>query len=157
MGALNAIEIVLERLVAAPPERVWEIVEPAQRLGEWFAFADRGELLEGEGPGRRQRMHGRWGAKRSEIDQVVIAYVPAQLLEWRHEAERLDGAPAPRFARETRFAILLQRADGGTVVWLRSRQEPASALKGIVMRALGGRGVRARMERSLDRLAELVR
>jgi hypothetical protein len=40
-------------------------------MGRWFAFADRMELIEGSGIGRRQRLHGHWGRKRSEIDQEI--------------------------------------------------------------------------------------
>ena len=153
---MKAVEIVRERRVGAPLVRVWEIVEAVEGLGQWFAFAERAELLEGGGLGRRQRIHGHWGSKASEIDQVVTDFEPGTRLAWRHEAERLDGRPAPRFARETRFAIELEGDDGGTLVRLRSRQEPASVLKGIVLRTVGRREVSARLNRSLDRLAELA-
>src|ERR671930_2742247 len=101
----------------------------------------REQLLAGEGVGRRQRIHGRWGKKQSEIDQLVTAYEPERLLEWRHEAERLDGKPAPRFAKETRFSIRLEPDGGKTRVVLHSRQEPASAVRGLVIRAFGRREV----------------
>jgi hypothetical protein len=76
---------------------------------------------------------------------------------WRHEAERLDGKPAPRFARETRFEILLEPAGEATRVRLHSRQEPAGPLRGLVIRAFGRREVAGHMERSLERLADAVR
>jgi hypothetical protein len=71
-------------------------------------------------------------------------------------AERLDGKPAPRFARSTEFRITLEPHDGQTLVRLRSRQEPASAVKGLVMRLFGGREVAQQMQRSLTRLATAV-
>jgi uncharacterized protein YndB with AHSA1/START domain len=151
------IEIAREARVDAPPERVWPLVDEPARLPEWFTFAERGELLEGEGAGRRQRIHGRWGRKRSEVDQLVTEHEPGRLLAWRHEAERLDGKAAPRFARETRFEILLEPDGSGTLVRLRSRQEPAGPLRGLAIRAVGRREVAGHMERSLERLAAVVR
>jgi uncharacterized protein YndB with AHSA1/START domain len=153
-----AIDIVRERIIAAPPEALWPLVDEPGRLPEWFAFAESAELLEGEGVGRRQRIHGHWGSKQSEVDQVVVEREPPHRLAWRHEAERLDGKPAPRFARETRFEIDLAPVDGGgaTRVRLHSAQEPAGLLKGLVMRAFGGREVAQNLERSLDRLADVA-
>lgn len=151
------IEIVRERRVAARAEQVWELVDDPSRLPEWFTFAERIEPLEGEGVGRRQRLHGRWGKKRSEVDQVIVEYEPARVLTWRHEAERLDGKPAPRFAAETRFTVRLDAEDGATQVRLESRQEPAGPMRGLVMRLFGTREVSGHLERSLDRLESICR
>src|SRR5436309_5045547 len=118
------IEVEREAVVDATPTDVWRLVEDPARLPEWFTFAERAELLEGEGLGRRQRISSHWGKRQSEIDQLVTAYEPERLLEWRHEAERLDGKPAPRFAAETRFSIRLDPEGSGTRVVLRSRQRP---------------------------------
>src|SRR5262249_29619391 len=127
-------------------------------MGAWFAFADRMELVEGTGLGRRQRLHGHWGSKRSEIDQEIVEYEPGRRLTWRHVAERLDGKPAPRFAAETRFTIDLEPADGGsTLVRMRTEQEPASAARGLAMRAFGRREIAQRTEESLAALAERAR
>jgi uncharacterized protein YndB with AHSA1/START domain len=150
------IEVVRERRIEAPAEQLWPLVDEVSRLPEWFTFAERAELLEGEGVGRRQRLHGRWGKKRSEVDHIVVEREPGRLLAWRHEAERLDGKPAPRFAAETHFAIRLDPDDGATRVRLESRQEPASTLKGLVMRVFGTREVAGHMERSLERLQAIV-
>ena len=149
------IEVVCERRIEAPPERVWPLVDEVARLPEWFTFAERAELLEGSGKGRRQRIYGRFGRKRSEVDQVVVAYEPGRLLAWRHEAERLDGKPAPQFARETVFTIELEPEGGATRVRLVSRQEPAGPLRGLAIRLFGKREVAQHLERSLERLANL--
>ena len=147
------VDVSAERTIAAPPDAIWPLLDDPTRLGEWFAFADSGEVLEGEGVGRRQRMHGRWGRKRSEIDQVVVAHDPPRRLAWRHEAERLDGKPAPRFAASTTFTMTLEPAGAhASRLRLRSEQEPASALRGIVIRMFGRREVAQKLEESLDRL-----
>ncbi len=147
------IEIVREAVVPAGPDAVWTLVEDVRRLPMWFAFCERAELLEGSGIGRRQRIAGRWGSRRSEVDQVVTAYEPGRLLTWRHEAERLNGRPAPRFASETTFSVWLEAESGGTRVRLVSRQSPAGPLRGLIIKLAGSREVARKMEKSLERLA----
>jgi uncharacterized protein YndB with AHSA1/START domain len=148
------IEVSTARTIPAAPDDIWAVLDDPARLGEWLAFADRGEVLEGDGVGRRQRMHGHWGRKRSEIDQVVVEHDPPRRLAWRHEAERLDGKPAPRFAASTLFSMTLEpEGAGATRVTLRSQQEPASALRGLVIRLFGRREIAGKLEESADRLA----
>src|SRR4051812_41863577 len=148
------VDVSAERTIPAPPDAIWPLLDDPGRLGEWFAFADRGEVLEGDGVGRRQRMHGHWGRKRSEIDQVVVEHDPPRRLAWRHEAERLDGKPAPRFAASTLFTMTLEPAGpGASTLLLRSRQEPASPLRGLVIRLFGRREVATKLQESLERLS----
>jgi hypothetical protein len=59
---------------------------------------------------------------------MVVEHEPGRLLAWRHEAERLDGRPAPRFATEMRFCVRLEPEDGATRVRLESRRQPAHAV-----------------------------
>jgi uncharacterized protein YndB with AHSA1/START domain len=148
------IDVLAVRTIPAAPDEIWALLDDPARLGEWLAFAEGGERLEGEGVGRRQRMHGRWGRKRSEIDQVVVEHDPPRRLAWRHEAERLDGRPAPRFAASTLFSMTLEpEGAAATRVALRSQQEPASPLRGLVIRLFGRREIAAKLDESLDRLA----
>jgi uncharacterized protein YndB with AHSA1/START domain len=147
-----SIEIVREAVVPARPDEVWSLVEDVRRLPLWFAFCERAELLEGSGIGRRQRLSGRWGSKRSEIVQVVTAHEPGRLLTWRHESEKLGGVPAPRHAAETTFSIWLEPDGTGTLVRLVSKQEPAAGVRGLSLRLLGNREVARRMDKSLERL-----
>jgi len=150
------IEVVEERTVKADPDKLWPLVSDPARLPEWFTFAERVEPLEGEGVGSRRRQHGRWGKKHSEVDQRITAWEPGRRLEWVHEAERLEGKPAPRFAAETRFSIELEPAQGGTTVRLHSRQTPATKPRGLVIRLFGRREVAGHLKKSLARLAELA-
>jgi uncharacterized protein YndB with AHSA1/START domain len=148
------IEIVRESRVAAPVEKVWEVVSSADRAPEWFTFAERVEVRSGEGVGQLRTQHGRWGSKAAEVDQEITAYEPNRLLAWRHLAERLNGKPAPKFAASTEFRIELEPEGGNTTVRLRSRQEPAGALQGFVMKLFGTKDVARNLERSLAKLAE---
>ena len=146
------IDVTASHTIPAAADAIWPLLDEPGRLGEWFAFADSGEVLEGAGVGRRQRMHGHWGKKRSEIDQVIVEHEPPRRLAWRHEAERLDGKPAPRFAAQTVFTATLEPVDGGTRVTLQSAQVPASVLRGAVIRVFGKREVGQKLRESLERL-----
>jgi uncharacterized protein YndB with AHSA1/START domain len=151
------IEVHEQGTVAAAPDALWPLVSDPARLPEWFTFADRVEVLGGEGVGQRRRQHGHWGSKPSEVDQRITAWEPPRRLAWCHEAERLAGKPAPRFAASTDFEIVLEPAgDGASTVSLRSTQEPASALRGAVIRLFGRREVAQHLRRSLAKLAELA-
>ena len=59
------------------------------------------------------------------------------------------------FARSTHFRINLEPAGTGTLVRLHSTQEPATAVRGLVMRAFAAREIGGKLDRSLDRLAAL--
>jgi uncharacterized protein YndB with AHSA1/START domain len=143
-------------VIEAAPDAVWEVVSSVERLPDWLVFAESAETVEGHEAGRLQRIHGRWGSRRSEVDQRITAFEPARRLAWRHEGERLDGRPAPRFAAETRFEVRLEREAGGTRVTMESVQVPASALKGLVMRLFGTRDLARGYERSLRQLDAVV-
>jgi len=150
------VTIHTERLIPAPAPRVWEVIASADRLPEWYARSDKVEVLEGAGLGRRQRISSTWRGQESEVDQVISAFEPGRLLEWRHESERLGGVPAPRFALETVVRIKLE-ADGpdSTRVVMESRQRPADADKEQQIR--GNSAYLAKMfETSLERLEELL-
>jgi len=150
------IVIARERSIPAPGARIWKVVAKTERLPDWYARAGSVEVLEGSGLGRRQRLRSQWRGQDSEVDQVITAFEPEHLLEWRHEAERLGGQPAPRFATETIVRIEL-RADGphGTRVAVESRQQPADAEKEHAMRA-NSEYLGKMLETSLERLEQLV-
>jgi uncharacterized protein YndB with AHSA1/START domain len=151
------IEVHEQGTVPASPDDLWPLVSDPARLSEWFTFAEHVEVLGGEGVGQRRRQHGHWGSKPSEVDQRITAWEPPRRLAWCHEAERLAGKPAPRFAASTDFEIVLEpTGDGATTVSLRSVQEPASALRGAVIRMFGRRDVAQHLRRSLAKLGELA-
>lgn len=150
------IEIARERSIPASAARVWEVVAEAERLPEWYARATRVEILEGTGLGRRQRLSSQWRGQDSEVDQLITAFEPGRLIEWRHEAERLGGRPAPRFASETVFTIKLEaQGPDATRVVLESRQRPTDPDKEQAMR--GNSEYLGKMfEASLERLEQVV-
>jgi len=150
------ITVSRSRFLSAPPPEVWRLVSSVERLPEWLTFAEAAETLEGEGAGRLQRIHGHWGKQRSEVDQRITGWEAPRRLEWRHEAERLDGKPSPVFARETRVEVRLEPEGDGTRVTLESAQVPASPLKGLLLRLLSRRQLGNAYTRSLERLDSVV-
>jgi uncharacterized protein YndB with AHSA1/START domain len=151
------MKVTRSKTVAAAPAAVWDVVSSVERLPDWLTFAEAAEIMEGgDGVGRVHRIHGHWGDRRSEVDQRITEWEPPRLLTWVHDAERLDGRPAPRFARSTRFEVRLAAQPGGTRVTLASVQVPASPLKGLVMLVFGGRELAQSYERSLERLEAAV-
>src|SRR3979411_2467091 len=108
LGGRAVVKIERERTIPAAAAQIWEVVASADRLPQWYARSGKVEVLEGAGLGRRQRISSTWQGQESEVDQVITAFEPGRLLEWRHEAERLGGKPAPRFCPQTTPRIKLE-------------------------------------------------
>jgi len=156
LGGRAVVKIERERTIPAAAAQIWAVVASADRLPQWFARSGKVEVLEGAGLGRRQRISSTWQGQESEVDQVITAFEPGRLLEWRHEAERLGGKPAPRFALETVVRIKLE-ADGqaSTRVVMESRQRPADPDRERAMRS-NSEYLAKMLETSLERLEMLV-
>ena len=150
------IEILQERTLDVPPTQVWDLIEPVERLPEWFIGIETAEALAGQGLGRKQRVGGRWGRHHFQIDQTVIQYEPRRQLVWRHDTERLDGKPAPMMSRETEFGIHLRDLAPGTLLQLTSRQLPGNLFKGLLVRLIAAPRIARMMERSLAKIAEIL-
>jgi len=152
---MGASPIVVEReaVILANARAVWTLVQDLKLLPMWLAFAHRVEEIDGGIGGRRLRLHRTYRSLNTEMDVEVTSFEPGRLLAWRVEAERRNGKPMPRYARETRFEIWLEPQPGdATIVRLRSVQEPAGRLKGLAIAMFGRREAEFRMVKSLERL-----
>ena len=76
----NELEVSHEARFDAPAEQIWALVDELPTLGQWFAFTERFELLDGADVEHRQRMHNHWGHRRSEIDQKIVVWEPSRTL-----------------------------------------------------------------------------
>jgi hypothetical protein len=145
------------RRMAASAATIWPLVDDVARWPEWFAEAERAEILSGSGVGRRQRMYGHARGKATEIDSIVTAWEPNRLLRWHHEAERVDGRPGSVvFARDAMAEVVLEPAADGCLVTYRLQAEPGSLLNTFMLSLLAPGPIGRSFETSLDRLANLV-
>jgi uncharacterized protein YndB with AHSA1/START domain len=148
----TVIEVTRSRVIAATPDRIWQFVGVPARLAEWFDTADRVEDLGGD----RLRLYAKWGRNEAEIDVLVVDRQPARRLGWVHEAERLKGKQAPKFALSNETAIELAEMDVGTEVTIITRIEPAPFPKGLLLKLAGVGRIGKSHEKSLEKLEELV-
>jgi uncharacterized protein YndB with AHSA1/START domain len=153
----RVIEIVRQRSIHASVDQVWSLIEPVDRLPEWFSGIETAELLAGRGLGRRQRVRGRWDSQRFEIDQTVVEYEPNHVLAWCNDTEMLNGKPAPRVSKRTESRIRLRPAGAATTVELISRLEPGNVLAGAALRLIAVSRIGHLMESSLDRVERILR
>ncbi|WP_018686897.1 SRPBCC family protein [Actinokineospora enzanensis] len=153
---MQTIEVSRSGRIPAPIDHVWAVVSDASRVPDWFSFADRTEVRSGSGPGELRTQHGRWGRRRSEIDQEIVEYEPPRLLVWKHTAERLDGKPTSSYATSSVFRIELAAVGEETDVRLCTVQLPRHAFAALLMRAMSRREFGRRMEESLARLTGAV-
>lgn len=150
---MKPLEIRRERLVVVPVDVLWQIVEPAATLPSWFPLCDRCDVLSGEGLGRRQRMHSRWGGKASEVDVEMTEYAPPTRLAWRHIGERVGGRPAPRISSVATMTIELHAEGAGTRVVLTSRHVPVAWWAVPLLRLVAAPRIRRAVDQALARLA----
>lgn len=152
------IDAEREIMIAASPPSVWSLISDPTRLPQWLELCEKVEVLEPGEVGLRMRLFSRGRDRRptTEIDVEVTTFSPPHELSWRYTGERLAGKPVKRFARETRFRILLEPREGDTKIRLRSEQEPRSPLHGLMIWMFGRREGHRRLARSLQRLKMLA-
>jgi uncharacterized protein YndB with AHSA1/START domain len=150
---MDPVEVRVERTVVVPVDVVWQIIEAAETLPSWLPICERCDLVSGQGAGRRQRMHVRWGRKAAEIDQQVIEYVPCSRLSWKHVAERIDGKPAPRISTDVTMTIELHPAGAGTRIVLTSKNVPSGVASALMLRVVAAPRIRKSLTLALENLS----
>ena len=151
------IEFKRSRHIAATPDQIWPFVADITAWPRWFTEAERGEVVSGEGLGRRQRMYGHARGKATEIDSVVTAWEPPTRLAWHHEAERVDGEPGSVvFAVDATAEVTIVPDGSGSLVTYRLLAEPGSILNTFLLRLMAPRPIARSFDTSLERLAGLA-
>jgi uncharacterized protein YndB with AHSA1/START domain len=151
------VEFSRSRHINAPPDRIWPYVDDVASWPKWFTEAERGEVVSGVGQGRHQRMYGHARGKATEIDSVVTAYQPPRRLQWRHEAERVDGKPGSVvFAKDATAEVTIEPEANGSKVTYRLVAEPGTLLNTFMLRVMAPRPIARSFETSLERLAGLA-
>ncbi len=151
------VEFVRSRHIDATPDRIWPFVADIGKWPRWFTEAERGEVLSGDGAGRRQRMSGHARGKATEIDSVVTVFEPPSRMRWHHEAERVDGKPGSVvFARDATAEVTITPDGTGSLVTYRLLADPGSLLNTFMLRVMAPGPIGRSFETSLARLAALA-
>ncbi|MDX6638570.1 MAG: hypothetical protein QOJ01_2081 [Solirubrobacterales bacterium] len=136
------------RVIAAPRERVWDLVSDPHHLPRWWPRASRVEDVKGD-PGSKR---ARWTvvlktAKGSGVraDYRCISAAAGERYVWEQE---LAGTPFARIVRSSETGVHLQgKADDTSVtVYTRERLRGLSRLGSPMMRG----AVRKRLDEALD-------
>ena len=151
LGTRKTVEMCRERVIGAPPERIWPLVDSIKHHREWDERVLGGHSLdEADEPvvGRRERLYERYGRREAETDLVVVDHERGGLITWRIEERRPNRRGEPEGLHRS---VVLEPEDGRTrvklVTW-HCRPGRAAALAGW----LGRRRERRALERALDGL-----
>jgi len=138
-------------VIAAPRERVWELVSDPDHLPRWWPRALRVEDVRKTGGGRRTRWTTVLGTERGKgvrADYRCTSAADRERYVWEQE---IEGTPFERILRFSRLEIQLDdAADGGTSVRLSSNER----LRGLSR--LGSPMMRRATKRRLDEALEGV-
>lgn len=132
-------------------------VDNANCLARWLSFAQRVEVIEGDGLGRKQVVTGQFHFFCSGVEQEVVIYEPARQIAWSHTEEHPAISRVPRFDRATTLTVLLIPEGAGTRVRIESAQDPAGPLRGLALRFVTHRSLQRHIRNSLDRLEGMVK
>lgn len=151
------MEIFGERYIDARSEQVWLMIDDTNCLARWLSFAQAIEVIDGNGLGRRQVVHGRFHPFCNGVEQEITQYEPARLVCWTHTGEHPSIPRVPRFDRTTTITVRLIPEGAGTRVRIEGSQEPAGLLRGLALRMLSRRSLSRHIRLSLERLDGIVK
>jgi uncharacterized protein YndB with AHSA1/START domain len=135
------------RVIAAPPQRVWEVLEDPHQMPRWWPELDSMEDVEG---GRFTQVFRIGRGRRIRLDFRVIASDPPYRRAWEQLIE--SGALA-RVLRESITEVVLEPEGEGTRVTIEQRQKLRGFLRGGF---LWSRSRRRRLEQVLDGLERIT-
>ena len=131
-------------------------VDNANCLAHWLSFATEVVVVEGDGLGRKQIVHGRYHRFCNCVEQEITVYEPARRVEWTHTEEHPAVNHIPRLDRSTVISVELIPEGAGTRVRIETAQEPAGILRGIAMRLITQRSIERHITNSLQRLEGML-
>ena len=143
------------RSLAAPPERVWEVIQDPHHMPRWWPGVTRMEAIEDDR--FTQVFITKKGRPVRADHHVIEARPPGALpdqpgrISWGQE---IEGTPFERVLSESITEIELQGARGGTEVTITQTQKLRgySRTGGFLLR----RATRRKLNEALDGLAEVV-
>jgi uncharacterized protein YndB with AHSA1/START domain len=132
--------VTRKRTVAAPPERVWNLIANPERLAEWWPRVQRVE--DADAKAWTTVLTSERGRRTVRADYTLLAEEPPRRRAWRHE---IAASPFERILTSSETEIALEPAgEAGTAVTLTTRL----GLRGLSK--LGGWQVRRATRRTSD-------
>jgi uncharacterized protein YndB with AHSA1/START domain len=135
------------RIIAAPQERVWELISDPHHLPRWWPRTVRVEDVRQVQGGRRSRWTTVLGTKRGRGVRADYRCTSAALGERYVWEQEIEGTPFEKILRSARLEIQLEDRTGSTAVTLASseRLRGLSRLGSLMMR----RATRKRLDHAL--------
>ena len=136
-----------KRVIAAPADRVWELVSDPHHLPRWWPRTVRVEDVRQVGGGRRSRWTTLLGTRRGRgvrADYRCTSAARGERFAWEQE---IEGTPFEKILRSAALEIHLEPRSGATEVRLASteRLRGLSRLGSLMMR----RATRQRLDEAL--------
>jgi uncharacterized protein YndB with AHSA1/START domain len=135
------------RTLAAPPQRVWEVLEDPEHMTRWWPGVQR---MEGVCSDRWTQVHATKRGRSVRLDFRLLQSEPPWIRAWEQE---IVGTPFERVLNESVTEIALQPVDEGTRVTLAQRQKLRgySRTGGLILR----RATAKKLSEALDGLEVL--
>ncbi len=133
-----------QRVIAAPIERVWDLVSDPYAIPRWWPRAQRVEDVRGSAGAKRAQWTTVLETDSGRPVRADFRCASAARPERYVWEQRVEGSPFAKVLRSSRLEIRLERADGATAVALTSDER----LRGISR--LGGPMLRRAARRRLD-------
>jgi uncharacterized protein YndB with AHSA1/START domain len=136
------------RVMAAAPQRIWELVEDPHHMPRWWPGVVR---MEGVHDDRFTQVRMTKKGRAVRLDFLLVESDPPWRRAWRQE---LAGTPFERVLDEAITEILLEPEDDGTRVTIAEHQKLRGYSKtgGFLLR----RATSARLDEALDGLERLL-
>ena len=143
------------RKLSVPPERVWEVVGDPHHLARWWPEVKR---MEGISEDRFTQVFTTKKGRTVRADQFLLEAEPPGAtgespgrVRWEQE---IEGTPFERVLEESVTEVLLEPADGGTLVTISQSQKLRgySRTGGFLLR----RATRRKLDQALDGLKRVV-
>jgi uncharacterized protein YndB with AHSA1/START domain len=137
-----------ERVVAAEPERVWEVIEDPHHMPRWWPGVRR---MESVAEDRWTQVFITKRGRPVRADFRLLASEPGRRRSWEQE---IPGTPFERVLSESVTEVTLEPVDGGgTQVTISQRQRLRGSARtgGFLLR----RATRQKLDEALDGLEQL--
>jgi uncharacterized protein YndB with AHSA1/START domain len=136
------------RTIAAPPERVWEVVGDPHHFPRWWPGVVR---MEGVGPNGFTQVFNTKKGRAVRVDFRVLEAETQRLHSWEQE---IAGTPFERVLTESVTNVTLEPVDSGTRVTVEQQQKLKgySRTGGLMLR----RATNKRLDEALATLEQLL-